>query len=600
MSFLSSDEIRRRFLDFFAERGHTVLPSASLVPENDPTVLFTTAGMHPLVPYLTGMPHPSGSRRLASVQKCLRTGDIEEVGDNRHNTFFEMLGNWSLGDYFKAGSIRWSWQFLTDIELGLGLDPQRLYVTVFAGDTDASQDVESIAIWQECFAAAGIEAGVDQPIKRGGRIFRLGKESNWWGPAGQTGPCGPDTEIYYDLGEGNGTMILEDGMPDLDSGRLLEIWNNVFMQYAKALDGSFSPLATHNVDTGMGLERIVAVLQEVKTPYETDLFVPIMTELWQQLPRQVQHDQKAMRIVADHVRAAVMLVADGVRPSNKDRGYVLRRLLRRAILHTRLDGVSWVEPVITAVTETYATAYPQLVEQCREIVIVVTDEANKFLKTLQAGQKEILKRQDLSGKDAFDLYQSYGFPLELTREYARAEGITIDESQFEAEFRRHQDLSRTASAGQFKSGLADTSEISTRYHTATHLLQAALRQVLGDTVQQKGSNITPERLRFDFSWPEKLTAEQLGAVEALVNQEVKAALPITVATMSPEAARDSGALGFFANKYGDSVTVYTMGDFSKEICTGPHVRSTGEVGRFRIVKEEAVSAGVRRIKAVVE
>ena len=590
---MKSQEIIRRYLSFFKARDHTVIPSAPLVPENDPTILFTTAGMHPLVPYFLGTEHPSGSKRLTSCQKCLRTVDIDEVGDNRHNTFFEMLGNWSLGDYFKEDSIRWSWQFLTDKDQGLGLDPSRLYITVFAGDSDAPEDLQSVDLWRECFSAVGIDAVVDRPVEDGGRVFRLAKESNWWGPAGQTGPCGPDTEIYYDLGEGSGSLSLETGMPDFDSGRLLEIWNNVFMQYAKNSDGTFGLLSQKNVDTGMGVERIATILQGTSTAYETDLFKP----LFQHLP---PLGVAAGRIVADHLRAACLLISDGVRPANKDRGYVLRRLIRRALLHAGQPDTHWLSSIMPAMQEIYAGRYPELVSDATEIEAVLLGEAAKFQKTLEQGKREIVKRQSLTGKDAFDLYQSYGFPLELTQEYAKEQGVAVNESEFAEEFKRHQDLSRTASAGQFRSGLADQSEISTKYHTATHLLQASLRQVLGESVEQKGSNINAERLRFDFSYPEKLTPEQLKDVEEMVNREITAGLTISSQSMSPEAARDQGALGFFANKYGDIVSVFSIGGFSKEICTGPHVVQTNELGTFRILKEEAVSAGVRRIKAILE
>ena len=593
---MTAQEIRQRYLAFFVARGHAVIPSAPLVPENDPTVLFTTAGMHPLVPYLLGTPHPSGSARLVSVQKCVRTQDIDEVGDNRHDTFFEMLGNWSLGDYFKKEAISWSWEFLTDPAVGLGLDPQRLYVTVFAGDPDAPRDDESISLWKERFASAGIVAEVDQPIPAGGRIFCMPKDSNWWGPAGLTGPCGPDTEMHYDLGDGYGALTLSDGMPDFESGRLMEIWNNVFMQFSKNEDGSFTPLVQHNVDTGMGLERVALATQNVPTIFETDLFAPIVTAL----PARESMTPVSTRIVADHLRSSVMLIADGVVPSNKDRGYVLRRLLRRAMLKSGEIGTEWIKAVVEAVCTIYREVYANVAAQEEHILQVILDEATKFNRTLAAGKQKITSLTHLTGKDAFDLYQSYGFPLELTREFAAERGVTIDEVEFEAEFTRHRDLSRTASAGQFKSGLADHSEIATRYHTATHLLHQALREVLGDSVQQKGSNITAERLRFDFSHPEKLTPEQLKAVEDRVNTVIEQNLTVTSETMSPTQAKESGALGFFEHKYGDTVSVYTIGGFSKEICTGPHIASTGEVGRFSIIKEEAVSAGVRRIKAVVE
>jgi alanyl-tRNA synthetase len=600
---LTSQEIRTRFLRFFEERGHAVIPSASLVPENDPTVLFTTAGMHPLVPFLLGEAHPLG-KRLCSVQKCVRTQDIEEVGDNRHDTFFEMLGNWSLGDYFKKEAITWSWEFLCDPEKGLGLDPSRIYVTVFAGDADAPKDEEAISVWQECFRGKGVSAELDKPLAEGGRVFTMDKSSNWWGPAGQSGPCGPDSEMYYDLGEEKAVGIpltLANGMPDFESGRLVEIWNDVFMQYNKTVEGSFYPLAQHNVDTGMGLERVAMITQGVPTIFDTDLFRPIFAVLESVVPRgEGEEQEKSLRIAADHLRSSVFLISDGVRPSNKDRGYVLRRLLRRAILHSQFEDVNWVRGVVEAVAGIYREQYPAVEQQCDEIVQVISDEAAKFQKTLSKGMQEIAKRPSLTGKEAFDLYQSYGFPLELTVEYALKRGVEINKDEFEAEFQRHKDLSRTASAGQFASGLADHSEMTTKYHTATHLLHQALREVLGSHVQQRGSNITPERLRFDFSHPEKVTSEELEKVEKLVNAEIAASLPVTSEIMAPDEALASGAIGLFGHKYGDSVTVYSMGKFSKEICTGPHVANTKDLGVFKIVKEEAVSAGVRRIKAVLE
>jgi alanyl-tRNA synthetase len=593
---MNANEIRSRYLAFFKEHGHTVIPSASLVPDNDPTVLFTTAGMQPLVPYLMGEQHPGG-KRLTSSQKCVRTGDIDDIGDNRHLTFFEMLGNWSLGDYFKKESLAFSWEFLTS-KNGLALDPQRIYITVFAGDQDAPRDEESIAIWQDIFAKAGISNSVDTPLRDGGRIFPLAKEDNWWGPAGQTGPCGPDSEIFYDIN--NDGALLSDGMTDFEEGRIVEIWNNVFMQYNKQEDGSFVPLKQNNVDTGMGLERTAMVLQGKSNVFETDLFQPLITALKNNLSPEVQADTKSMAIMADHFRTSIMLITDGVRPSNKDRGYVLRRLIRRAILHSQKEDASWISSVVEAVGSMYAEVYPVIGETKAEIAQVLTEEAAKFQRTIAKGKQEIAKRGKLSGKDAFDLYQSYGFPLELTKEYAAMRGVTIDEEEFENEFKNHQELSRTASAGQFASGLADHSEQTVKYHTATHLLHQALKDVLGDSVQQRGSNLTPERLRFDFAYPEKVTPEQIEKVEAIVNEKIKEGLDVSVVTMNPEEAKASGAIGLFGHKYGDSVTVYSIGNYSKEICTGPHVKNTRDMGVFKVAKEEAVSAGVRRIKAVLE
>lgn len=593
---LTGAEIRQRYLDFFKSKGHQIIPSASLVPENDPTVLFTTAGMQPLVPFLLGEKHPMGTR-LVSAQKCLRTKDIEEVGDNRHLTFFEMLGNWSLGDYFKKEAIEWSFDFMTSKEYGLGLDPARIYVTVFAGDEDAPKDEESIQIWQKCFASVGVSALINLPIDKGGRIFTLTKESNWWGPAGETGPCGPDTEMYYDLDNSELALTLEGGMPDFDSGRLLEIWNDVFMQFNKDSEGRYHPLSQTNVDTGMGLERVTAVLQGVTTPFETDLFLPIIDSIKELTGDKL--DQTSVRVIADHLRAGTFMISDGVRPSNKEGGYILRRLLRRAILHLQQSGIDWVGVLVEEIAKEYGQVYPNLQNLKSEIKTVIEQEALKFQKSLERGKAEIAKREHLNGKDAFDLYQSYGFPLELTKEYAQSKGITIDEADFEAEFLKHQNLSRTSSAGQFASGLADHSELTVAYHTATHLLHQALRQILGPEVGQKGSNITPERLRFDFSYPQKLSPEQLETVETLVNEQIKAALPVSVKEISPEEAFKEGAIGLFGHKYGNKVTVYQMGEFSKEICTGPHVQNTKQLGVFKISKEEAVSAGIRRIKAVL-
>lgn len=599
---LTATEIRRRYLAFFAARDHKVVPSASLIPENDPTVLFNTAGMQPLVPYLMGMTHPSGSR-LVDSQKCLRTDDIDEVGDNRHQTYFEMLGNWSLGDYFKKESIAWSWEFLTSRDEGLGLDPARLYITVFQGDHAAPKDEESVQLWQSHFQSVGIEAKVDCPLAEGGRIFCLNATSNWWGPAGQTGPCGPDTEMHYDIGAeragAEARLTLESGLPDFDGGRLIEIWNNVFMQFNKDAEGQFTPLKQQNVDTGMGLERVAAIVGGVDTAYETDLFLPIL-----QVIKPLRLSIRSERIVADHLRAAVMLLADGVEVSNKDRGYILRRLIRRAILHSLTDDVLWLEKLVGAVKDVYAGVYPEVEARSAEITEALKKEALKFLATLEKGKQEIAKLKQLTGKDAFDLYQSYGFPLELSKEYALERGISFSEAEFEAEFRRHQELSRTASAGQFASGLADHSEATVRYHTATHLLHAALRKILGEKVEQRGSNINGERLRFDFSHPEKVEESVLREVEQLVNGWITKQLPVSVETMSPEAALEDGAMGLFGHKYGDSITVYTVGEgvdqVSKEICTGPHVKNLQELGKFKIVKEESVSAGVRRIKAVLE
>lgn len=590
---LTANEIRGRFLQFFAQRGHAILPSAPLVPENDPTVLFTTAGMHPLVPYLLGQPHPLG-KRLASSQKCVRTGDIEEVGDTRHLTFFEMLGNWSLGDYGKREAITWTFEFLTQ---ELGIAASKLYPTVWHGDTSAPRDEEAIAIWQEVFAGVGIDAKVDVPLSEGGRIFGL--TDNWWGPAGATGPCGPDTEVYVDVGREDLALTDASGMPDFESGRLLEVWNNVFMQYRKEEDGVLNELPALQVDTGMGLERIAGYLQNVPDVFGTDLFVPLFACLREHTS---VTDETALRIAADHLRGATFLIGDGVLPSNKAQGYVLRRLIRRAVLHLGATGTEWIGPVVTSIVDVYADAYPELVVQWPATVEALTVEVSKFQKTVDRGRREIEKHQILSGTDAFNLYQSFGFPLELTKEYARSRGIKFDEAEFDRAFQVHQEKSRTASAGEFASGLADHSDMTVKYHTATHLLHQALRDVLGPHVLQKGSNLNAERLRFDFAHPEKLSEEEIMAVERLVNEKVQANLPVVREEKATEAAFAEGFIGAFGHKYPEVVSTYDIGGWSREICTGPHVANTGELGvyTFRIAKEEASSSGVRRIKGVLE
>lgn len=611
-----SSELRRAFLEFFREKGHTILPSASLLPENDPTVLFTTAGMHPLVPYLVGQPHPGGTR-LADSQKCLRTDDIEEVGDNRHLTFFEMLGNWSLGDYFKTESITWSFELLTK---ALKLDPKRIYVTVFEGDAVAPRDEESISIWQAQYQAVGMNAEIgiadqDEPTKTedGPRIYAYPKKKNWWGPAGQTGPCGPDTEIFYDMETAHDPAFGAICHPNCDCGRFVEIWNNVFMQFDKQTDGSFLPLAQKNVDTGMGLERMATILQNKKTVFETDAFMPLIQMIESLSGAVYQPDNVAatrpFRIIADHIRAATFVVGDprGVAPSNAGQGYIVRRLLRRAIREGRRLGIkdAFLVRLAEVVIETFGDAYPELKDHQEKIVTEFAREEEKFGKTLEKGLRElerILEKGNVNGEEAFTLFSTYGFPLELTEELLLERGLAVDRSAFQAEFKKHQDLSRNASAGVFKGGLADHSVESTRLHTATHLLQEALREVLGHHVEQRGSNITAERLRFDFPNPEKVTDEQLRRVEEIVNDVIKRDLKVSYELMTEEEAKARGAIGVFADKYaqlGGKIKVYSVGDFSKEVCGGPHVEHTGELGGFKIIKEEAVSAGVRRIKAVV-
>ncbi|MDD4628438.1 MAG: alanine--tRNA ligase [Candidatus Peribacteraceae bacterium] len=586
---LSTDEIRQRYLEFFRRKGHTIIPGAPLVPENDPTVLFTTAGMHPLVPYLLGERHPGG-KRLTDVQRCIRTQDIDEVGDASHLTFFEMLGNWSLGDYFKEGAISMSFEFLTRV---LTIPVEMLAVTCFEGDKDAPKDEESAGIWEKL--------GIPRE-----RIGFLPKSNNWWGPAGLTGPCGPDTEMFYWIGEGEPR-----GNPVTHDAEWMEIWNDVFMQYNKTAEGTFESLKQQNVDTGMGLERVAAVLQKVKSVYETDRMQPIMTAVLRAPanPEQVRH----ARIIADHLKAACFIIADGITPSNVDQGYVLRRLIRRAVRSTRQlteYGPGFCAAIAQVVVEQYGDAYPHLKERARTIEDTLNQEEVQFSKTLQEGLKQFAKAVTSSGKTidgltAFHLYDTYGFPLELTKELAQERKMTVDESGFKKAFEEHQKLSRAGAEQKFKGGLQDHSEETTKLHTATHLLDAALRTVLGDHVYQKGSNITAERLRFDFSHPDKMTAEQLQEVERLVNQAIKDDLPVSFHVTNVDEAKKEGAIGVFDARYGNEVKVYVVGDpekgtvFSKEICGGPHVARTGMIGGFKIQKEESSSAGVRRIKATI-
>jgi alanyl-tRNA synthetase len=594
MPKITAQELRTKYLEFFKSKGHTIIPSASLVPENDASVLFTTAGMHPLVPYLLGQAHPGG-KRVTNVQKCIRTGDIDEVGDDVHLTFFEMLGNWSFGDYFKEDAIKWSFEFLTSKEY-LGLPLGRLAITCFKGDDDAPQDTESAAAWKSL--------GVPE-----NRISFLPKEKNWW-IAGNTGPCGPDTEMHY---------WIDDGHPapegyDPNEPRWVEIWNDVFMQFEKQADGKLIPLKRPNVDTGMGLERVLTVLNGQKSVYDTELFDPMFLVL--ELDQKIMSNEevKKARIILDHIRASVFIVTDGVEPSNKDRGYVLRRLLRRAMVMGRLLNLKyhWLESLIGKVAAAYAQAYPEIITKSENTFKVILAEQEKFEKTLEKGLKQLesrIRNQELgrlTGKDAFDLYQTYGFPWELTKEIAESMGLKIDKSEFESEFKKHQELSRTASAGQFKGGLASHSDKIVRLHTATHLLNAALRKVLGENVWQKGSNITEERTRFDFTHNQKMTDEQKQQVEELVNQWINRDLVVEKRVLPLAEARKLSAIGVFGEKYGDTVSVYTISDpktseiISREFCGGPHVEHTGVIGKFKIQKEEASSAGVRRIKAVIE
>ena len=549
---MKSEELRKKYLEFFKERGHAIIPGASLIPENDPSVLFTTAGMHPLVPYLLGEKHPAG-QRLVNVQKCIRTGDIDEVGDDTHLTFFEMLGNWSLGSYWKKESIKWSFEFLTK-ELGISAD--RISITCFEGDptNNIPRDNESAEIWKSLGIAEN-------------KIKFLGRQDNWWGPAGETGPCGPDTEIFVDG---------------------IEIWNNVFMEYNKTAEGKYEPLKQKNVDTGMGLERTLMILNNQKSVFETDVFAPLMD-----MSRTLL-DTKAAKIVADHIKAAVFILSEGIEPSNTGTGYVLRRLIRRAVRYGA--DFSLAEKVI----DIYKDVYPELLKNKEKIFASLKLEKEKFETTLEKGMKEFEK-----GTDPFVLFTSYGFPFEITKELAKEKGIEIDENKFNEELKKHQELSRTASSGMFKGGLADGGEETKRLHTATHLLRQALENVLGEEIVQKGSNINAERLRFDFGFERKMTDEEKQKVEDLVNQKISENLPVNKVVMKKEEAEKTGATHTFGDKYGDEVSIYYIGNsldtaWSKEFCGGPHVSNTSKLGHFKIIKEEAVSSGVRRIKAVLE
>ena len=581
---MKAAELKHKYLEFFKSKGHTIIKSAPLIPENDPTVLFTTAGMHPLVPHLLGIAHPSG-KRLADVQKCIRTGDIDDVGDNTHLTFFEMLGNWSLGDYFKKEAIEFSFEFLTS-KKWLGLDVNKLAISCFEGDKDSPRDDEAANIW--------IGLGIPKE-----RIAFLPKEDNWWGPAGDSGPCGPDTEMFYWVGN---EQTPKKFYPD--DPNWVEIWNDVFMQYNKTKDGKYETSKQKNVDTGMGVERTAAILQGKKTVYDTELFLPIMNEI-KLLAN--DYNEKHIRIMADHLKAATFILGDeiGVIPSNLGQGYVLRRLIRKAIRLGKLIGIQnkFCSRIAEVIIKIYKDEYPELILNKDVIINELNNEEERFSKTLELGLKQfekIAKGKEISGKDAFLLFSSYGFPFEMTEELAKENKLKINKKEFDEEFKKHQELSRTATEGIFKGGLADASYENAKLHTATHLLHAALRKIVGEKVQQKGSNITPERLRFDFSFDRKLTDEEIKKVESLVNEKIKEELSVVKKISSPEEAKAEGALAFFGHKYGDKVSVYDIKGFSKEICMGPHVENTKELGRFKIVKEEAVAAGVRRIKAVLE
>jgi len=652
MKALTANELRALFLQFFQEKGHKVIPSASVIPENDPTVLFTTAGMHPLVPYLLGQKHPAGTR-LTDVQKCIRTGDIDDVGDMSHLTFFEMLGNWSLGDYFKKEMIPWSWEFLTS-EKYLGIDPDKLAFTVFEGDEDCPRDEEAANLWRSC--------GVKDD-----HLFYLPKEHNWWGPAGVTGPCGPDTEMFIIVKEPCGPNC----SPACKCGAYLEIWNDVFMQYNKQQDGTFIPLTQKNVDTGMGLERTICVLTGKKSVYETEIFARILGKIEELSGKTYNPDDentKAFRIIADHMRTSTFILGDprGVSPSNVDQGYILRRLIRRAVRYGMglgLEGGFTCE-IAKVIIDQYSEVYPELAENSAFVLEQLKLEEERFARTLKQGEKEfekiynnvlntknlldsILADADpvacaqghaqtkklrpspdmlpiieaanagdkdaliaainarlsslttLDGRSAFKLYDTYGFPIEMTMELAAEKGLTVDQDDFAARFKQHQETSHAGAEQRFKGGLADASEQTACLHTATHLLQAALRKVLGDEVHQKGSNITAERLRFDFTFGRKMTQEEIAEVQKLVNEAIEAKAPVTLEEMTVAEAKAQGAMGLFESKYGEKVKVYTMGQYSKEICGGPHASNTGDLVSFKIQKEESSSAGVRRIKAVI-
>ena len=594
MKTYHSADLRAMFLKFFQAHGHAVISSASVIPENDPTVLFTTAGMHPLVPYLMGQKHPAGTR-LTDVQKCVRTGDIEDVGDFSHLTFFEMLGNWSLGDYFKKEMIPWSWEFLTS-EKYLGLPKDRLAFTVFAGDKDCPRDEESANLWRSCGVADD-------------HIFYLPKENNWWGPAGVTGPCGPDTEMFIITDK---EPCGPDCSPACSCGRYLEIWNDVFMQYNKKEDGTFEPLAQKNVDTGMGLERTICVLNGKKSVYETDLFENILGKIAELSGKTYGEDEattKAFRIIADHMRTSTFIMGDdrGVSPANVDQGYVLRRLIRRAVRYGMEIGMpeGFTGEIAKVIIEQYKDVYPELKRNEAFVLDQLALEETRFAKTLKQGNREFeklaqrVKDGRIDGESAFHLYDTYGFPVEMTCELAKDAGLTVDMEGFKECFKKHQATSQAGAEQRFQGGLADHSAQSARLHTATHLLHAALRKVLGDEVAQKGSNITAERLRFDFSFGRKMTKEEIAEVERLVNEAIDAHAPIVCEEMTVPEAKAQGAIGLFANKYGENVKVYTMGPYSKEICGGPHATNTGDLKSFKIQKEESSSAGVRRIKAVI-
>jgi alanyl-tRNA synthetase len=610
---MTADELRSKYIEFFTAHGHARIEGKSLIPENDPTVLFTTAGMHPLVPYLLGEPHPAGTK-LVDYQKCIRTGDIDSVGDPSHLTFFEMLGNWSLGDYFKDGAIRMSYEFLTSSHW-LGIPPEKLGVTVFAGDENAPRDDESAAVWK----ALGFPDN---------RISYRPKEDNWWGPAGSTGPCGPDSEMFYDIGK---EPCGPDCGPGCSCGKWLEIWNDVFMQYNKTEAGAYDPLARKCVDTGMGIERTVTILNGKKSVYDTEIFAPVIAAVTAVMGRASSAEgaagppysygsdgetDRSIRIICDHVRSSTFILGDpkAVNPSNVGAGYVLRRLIRRAVRHGRKLGMESLLPAARAVVEKFGPAYPELTDNRPYIIRELEREEAKFLETLQKGEHEFEKllpnllkdpKKIISGRLAFKLYDTYGFPIELTEELAAEQGMTVNRAEFDEAFKKHQELSRSQGGQVFKGGLVDQGEMAVKYHTATHLLQKALKMVLGDHVAQKGSNITAERMRFDFSHTAPLSPQEIKQVEDIVNEQIARDLPVSMEVLGLDQAKASGATALFGEKYESQVKVYTIGKgpgdfFSREVCGGPHVEHTGTMGRFKIQKEQSSSAGVRRIRAVLE
>ncbi len=598
MKHLTSETLRQLYLKFFESKGHKIIPSASLIPENDPTVLFTTAGMHPLVPYLLGEKHPEGAR-LTDVQKCVRTGDIDEVGDSSHCTFFEMLGNWSLGDYFKQEMIPWSFEFLTSPEY-LGIPVEDIAVTCFAGDNDCPKDEESAQLWRKC--------GVLPE-----NIYFLPKSGNWWGPAGITGPCGPDTEMHIIRNREEADKLGEYDFDSAPSGTFLEIWNDVFMQYNKTADGAYEPLKQRNVDTGMGLERTLCILNDKSSVYETDIFERAIEKIESLTGRKYGENAevtRAFRVVLDHVRTATFMIGDvkGIVPSNNDQGYILRRIIRRAVRFGRNIGLPQgsLKEVAATIVDKYAEVYTELVKNSSKIYEELEKEETKFSKTLQQGIREFEKAVsalsdggEIDGVTAFHLYDTYGFPVEITEEMAREKGLTVDVKGYEAAFAEHQAKSRAGSEQKFACGLADHKEQTTNLHTATHLLHAALKKVCSPEIEQRGSNITEERLRFDFNFSRKLTPEEVAEVERLINEQIALDVPVVMKEMTLEEAKIEGFTGLFESKYGERVKTYSIGEFSKEICGGPHAEHTGLLGKFKIAKQENVSAGVKRIKAVL-